>query len=132
MRVRWELGALGEPSLDLDDWQCRSLGGLLVAAFQAEHVALLDGHGPLGTRVLLDRVAVVSNRIEGVGPALVLAKRRARERAVVSDDRVPAGHLVLSARGPGLRGHLWPLTRAGGPAAPRPDCAMEPVRRCAK
>ena len=38
---------------------------------------LLDGHGPLGTRVLLDRVAVVSDRIERVGPALVLAKRRA-------------------------------------------------------
>ena len=25
-------------------------------------------------------------------------------------------------------GHLWPLTRAGRAAAPRPDCAMEPVR----
>ena len=25
-------------------------------------------------------------------------------------------------------GHLWPLTRAGGAAAPRPDCAMQPVR----
>ena len=47
------------------------------------------------------------------------------QRSLSSDRRwsCRAGGPLMAAYG-----HLWPLTRAGRAAAPRPDCAMEPVR----